>query len=124
MYSGLVILAIVSTLGYTSALKCYQCDKCDEPFSSSKARTVECVGHNMECATVTAQLGGDKKYYRDCQEKSAEVECGIVKRLRPGFDTLTFFTCMRCNGDYCNSGTNMIAPIFLIVSALVLKYFF
>lgn len=130
---------LVSFVEYSSAIKCFSCNRCSDPFSPENTRIVDCGSSRyFECATVTVELWDEQHYYRNCQRKNSleGEECQLIKDLRSGFSTSATFSCQKCDEDICNdpswndqnednpdSGAHIAAPLFLIIFAVILGLF-
>ncbi|XP_053404967.1 uncharacterized protein LOC123555550 [Mercenaria mercenaria] len=87
----LIVFVLVSSV---SAIKCYSCIGCNDPFDESNAKTATCAGSCLKTKT-----GGN--VIRACSPSSFGDKC----------DSKDGIEACSCTNDLCNSASGMSFPV-------------
>ncbi|XP_045202098.1 uncharacterized protein LOC123555554 [Mercenaria mercenaria] len=94
----LTVCVLVSSV---SAIKCYSCIGCNDPFDKSKAQTDTCSGSCMKTKTdgTVVRICSPVSAGDDCESKSGAEACS-------------------CTTDLCNSASGMSFPLVALCLSL------
>ncbi|KAL4219373.1 hypothetical protein ACF0H5_021953 [Mactra antiquata] len=109
------LLVTVALVNSSEGLKCYSClgdDKCNDPFSTSGAKTETCSG---SCQKIKGESSGVQAVARSCS--LAKEKDGCIE----GKDSSVKGTVCYCNTDLCNTGnTQLISlPLTIAIGAFI-----
>ncbi|XP_053403758.1 uncharacterized protein LOC123554754 isoform X1 [Mercenaria mercenaria] len=99
------VLTVFVTVASVSALECYTCLSCSDPFDTSTAKTTTCDGSCLKTKiqdTVTRACS-PKSFGNSCEDNNANVKV------------------CSCTTDLCNSASGMSFPFFGFLLSVVAR---